>query len=38
MFKAVIGAEKLKDSIESISTLVDEARFRLTPRVYQLRR
>ncbi len=29
MFKAVIGAEKLKDSIESISTLVDEARFRL---------
>ncbi|MCX9086829.1 MAG: DNA polymerase sliding clamp [Candidatus Methanoperedens sp.] len=31
MFKALIGAEKLKDSIESISTLVDEARFRLTP-------
>ena len=31
MFKAVIGAEKLKDSIESVSTLVDEARFRLTP-------
>ena len=31
MFKAVIGAEKLKDSIESISTLVDEAKFRLTP-------
>ncbi|KAB2946648.1 MAG: DNA polymerase sliding clamp [Candidatus Methanoperedens nitroreducens] len=30
MFKALIGAEKLKDSIESISTLVDEARFRLT--------
>ena len=30
MFKAVISAEKLKDSIESISTLVDEARFRLT--------
>jgi proliferating cell nuclear antigen len=31
MFKAVIGAEKLKDSIESISTLVDEAKFRLNP-------
>ena len=31
MFKAVIGAEKLKDSIESISTLVDEAKFKLTP-------
>src|SRR4030067_467010 len=31
MFKALIGAEKLKDSIESISTLVDEARFRITP-------
>jgi len=31
MFKAVIGAEKLKDSIESVSTLVDEAKFRLTP-------
>ncbi len=31
MFKAVIGAEKLKDSIEAISTLVDEARFKLTP-------
>ncbi len=30
MFKAVIGAEKLKDTIESISTLVDEARFKLT--------
>ncbi|KCZ73152.1 DNA polymerase sliding clamp subunit [Candidatus Methanoperedens nitroreducens] len=30
MFKAVIGAEKLKDAIESISTLVDEARFKLT--------
>jgi proliferating cell nuclear antigen len=31
MFKAVIGAEKFKDSIESISTLVDEARFKITP-------
>ncbi len=31
MFKVLIGAEKLKESIESISTLVDEARFRLTP-------
>lgn len=31
MFKAVIGAEKLKDSIESISTLVYEAKFKLTP-------
>lgn len=31
MFKAVIGAEKLKDSIESLSTLVDEAKFKLTP-------
>ena len=31
MFKAVIGAEKLKDSLESISTLVEEAKFRLTP-------
>ncbi len=31
MFKALIGAEKLRDSIESISTLVDEARFRFTP-------
>lgn len=31
MFKALIGAEKLKDSIESISTLVDEARFRISP-------
>ncbi len=30
MFKAVIGADRLKDSIESISTLVDEARFKLT--------
>ncbi len=30
MFKAVIGAEKLKDTIESISTLVDEAKFRFT--------
>ncbi len=30
MFKAVIGAEKLKDVIESISTLVDEAKFKLT--------
>ena len=30
MFKAVIGAEKLKDAIESISTLVDEAKFKLT--------
>jgi proliferating cell nuclear antigen len=31
MFKAVIGAEKLKDSIEAVSTLVDEAKFKLTP-------
>src|SRR5574341_648928 len=30
MFKAVIVAEKLKDAIESISTLVDEAKFKLT--------
>lgn len=30
MFKAVIGAEKLKDSIDAISTLVDEARLRFT--------
>lgn len=30
MFKAVIGAENFKDSIESISTLVDEAKFKLT--------
>ena len=30
MFKAVIGAEKLKDSIDSISTLVDEAKFRVS--------
>lgn len=30
MFKAVIGAEKLKDAIESISTLVDEAKLKLT--------
>jgi proliferating cell nuclear antigen len=30
MFKAVIGAEKLKEVIESISTLVDEAKFRLS--------
>lgn len=30
MFKAVIGAEKLKDSIDSVSTLVDEAKFKLT--------
>ncbi len=31
MFKAVIVAEKIKDAIESISTLVDEARFKLSP-------
>ncbi len=31
MFKAVIGAEKLKDTIESISTLVDEAKFKVSP-------
>ncbi len=37
MFKAVIGAERLKDSIESISTLVDEAKFRLTPQGISVR-
>ncbi len=31
MFKAVIGAEKLREAIESVSTLVDEAKFRLNP-------
>ncbi|GFO97296.1 DNA polymerase sliding clamp [groundwater metagenome] len=31
MFKAVIGAEKLKEAIESVSTLVDEAKLKLTP-------
>ncbi len=31
MFKAVIGAEKLKEAIESVSTLVDEAKFKLNP-------
>lgn len=31
MFKAVIVAEKLKEAIESVSTLVDEAKLRLTP-------
>jgi len=31
MFKAVIGAERLKDSIDAISTMVDEAKFRITP-------
>jgi len=30
MFKAVINADILKDSIEAISTLVDEAKFRLS--------
>ena len=30
MFRAIITTEKLKDSIESISTLVNEARFKLT--------
>jgi len=30
MFKAVINAEVLKDAIEAVSTLVDEARLRLT--------
>ncbi len=30
MFKAVIGAEKLKEAIESVSTLVDEAKLKLT--------
>ena len=30
MFKALIGAEKLKDAIEAISSLVDEAKFKLT--------
>ncbi len=31
MFKAVIGSEKLKDTIESVSTLVDEAKFKINP-------
>src|SRR4030067_854992 len=31
MFKAVIGAEKLKEAIESLSTLVDEAKLKLPP-------
>src|SRR4030065_1182139 len=31
MFKAVIGAEKLKEAIKSVSTLVDEAKLKLTP-------
>jgi proliferating cell nuclear antigen len=30
MFKAVINAEVFKDAIETVSTLVDEAKFRLT--------
>lgn len=30
MFKAVINAEVFKDAIEAVSTLVDEAKFRLT--------
>lgn len=30
MFKAVISAEVFKDAIEAVSTLVDEAKFRLT--------
>ncbi|AFD00024.1 monomeric archaeal DNA polymerase sliding clamp [Methanocella conradii HZ254] len=30
MFKAVINAEVLKDAIEAVSTLVDEAKFRIT--------
>lgn len=31
MFKATINADLLKDSIESLSVLVDEARFRISP-------
>jgi proliferating cell nuclear antigen len=31
MFKAVIGSEKLKEAIESVSTLVDEAKLKHTP-------
>jgi len=31
MFKATIDADVLKDSIESLSVLVDEARFRISP-------
>ncbi len=31
MFKAVIGSDKLKDTIESVSTLVDEAKFKINP-------
>lgn len=31
MFKAVIQAEKLKDVLEAISTLVEEAKFKITP-------
>ncbi len=31
MFKATIDADLLKDSIESLSVLVDEARFRISP-------
>jgi proliferating cell nuclear antigen len=30
MFKAVINAEVLKDAIEAVSTLVDEAKFKIT--------
>lgn len=30
MFKAVINAEVFKDAIEAVSTLVDEAKFRIT--------
>ena len=37
MFKAVIGAEKLKDAIESVSTLVDEAKLKLSPDGFSVR-
>ncbi len=30
MFKAVINADVFKDAIEAVSTLVDEAKFRIT--------
>ncbi len=37
MFKAVIDAEKLKEALEAVSTLVDEAKFRLTPEQLSVR-
>ena len=31
MFKAIIESEKLKETIESVSSIVDEAKLNLTP-------